>query len=344
MKDMIRFCMTRHEVEIRQLAKTPLGAQRFELFIRRWEMNNAPPPEESTPNKYVINDIHCQPKFIFIFFCHIRTQEDRTWSGPGRLLDLAEEDYFNAEDEDDDILPSISQSSWLKNSPLAIHNTGMKRKRRPGISGTPKGYRPPLKTPQLGALVDYDEDEDEATTDTNPADPMPQASGSRSVSPENGLTGPQLPDKSPSPTALSPTLVSTPYSGPPPKRLAKDENDDDNILEALARNPRARSQSPQPNLAPMRLSEKRRRAEDEDDELLARLSKSSKKPDLGNQKESSTSIPGRSKNGDDPPGKKIKVKLGAVGLAVASTPPPPTTTTNSCSPSSEPNTKDGDTG
>jgi len=51
MKDMIKFCMTRHEDEIRTLSKSPLGGQRFELLIRRWEMNNEPLPEETESEK-----------------------------------------------------------------------------------------------------------------------------------------------------------------------------------------------------------------------------------------------------------------------------------------------------
>ena len=46
--------MTVHEPEIQQLAKSSLGGQRFELFIRRWEMNNEPLPPESKPEVYVI--------------------------------------------------------------------------------------------------------------------------------------------------------------------------------------------------------------------------------------------------------------------------------------------------
>lgn len=46
--------MTVHETEIQQLAKSSLGGQRFELFIRRWEMNNEPLPPESKPEVYVI--------------------------------------------------------------------------------------------------------------------------------------------------------------------------------------------------------------------------------------------------------------------------------------------------
>ncbi|KAJ6610401.1 component of IIS longevity pathway SMK-1-domain-containing protein [Mycena sp. CBHHK59/15] len=46
MKDLIKFCMTQHEGEVRKLAETPLGKERFQLFIQRWEINNEPPPEE----------------------------------------------------------------------------------------------------------------------------------------------------------------------------------------------------------------------------------------------------------------------------------------------------------
>lgn len=53
MKELIKFCMLKHEVDIRKLAETSLGNQRFELFIRRYEMNNEPPPKETEPEKYV---------------------------------------------------------------------------------------------------------------------------------------------------------------------------------------------------------------------------------------------------------------------------------------------------
>ena len=341
MKDLIKYCMTQHEAEIQKLEQTALGKERFGLFIRRWEMNCAPPPEESTPDKYVISHVVYTILADLFLFCHVRSH-DRAWSGPGRLLDLAEEDYFNAEDEDDNVIPSISQQSWLKDSPLSSNNTGMKRKRRPGISSAPKGYRPPLKTPQLGALVDYGEDDDELNTTTD-ADNLPQSSGSRSVSPDTKTSAQIKRPPSPASTPTPPSSVQ--LSGPPPKRVVKDENDEDNILEALVRNPRSRPQSPLPGLGPMRPAEKRRRVEDDDDELFARLSKAPKKSDLGNQKESATSIPGRAKNGDDPPGKKIKVRLGTVGLAVATAPvPEPTIAPGTCSPSSEGGTKDGDTG
>ena len=78
-----------------------------------------------------------------------------------------------------------------------------------------------------------------------------------------------------------------------------------------------------------------------------RLNKSSKKPDLGNQNESSPSIGIRAKNGDDPPAKKIKVKFGAGSLAVASVPQQTATTATTPTTSStllEQGKKDGDTG
>lgn len=62
MKEMIKFCMTQHEAEIRKLAETPLGGQRFELLIRRYEMYNEPLPEESKPDSsYVTLDFRNRP-------------------------------------------------------------------------------------------------------------------------------------------------------------------------------------------------------------------------------------------------------------------------------------------
>lgn len=54
MKELIKFCMLKHEADIRKLAETSLGGQRFELLIRRYEMNNEPPPKETEPEKYVV--------------------------------------------------------------------------------------------------------------------------------------------------------------------------------------------------------------------------------------------------------------------------------------------------
>ncbi|KAF9567405.1 DUF625-domain-containing protein [Agrocybe pediades] len=298
-KTLIEHIMKNHEEEIQTLAKSRLGGQRFELFIRRYEINTAPPPEESTP---------------------LKLPDDRSWSGPGRNIDSAEEDYFNGDDDESEVLPSISQQQWL---PMVGNSIAMKRKRRPGIASSPKGYRPPLKTPQLNMpLVDYGEDDDELSPSEGDIK-TPEASGSGSASPPE-LKVPEL------------------SSGPPPKRQSTDEDED--TLESLARATRGRSPSPAPELGPMRAGEKRRREDDDDEDMLKRISKSAKTPDAGNQRD--TSVGMKPKNGEDPPAKKIKVKFGAVGLAVASAPSnqPTTPTSSDSSATSDTGKKDGDTG
>jgi hypothetical protein len=41
-----------------KLAETPLGGPRFMSFIRRWEMNNEPPPKEEKIEKYAFSETH----------------------------------------------------------------------------------------------------------------------------------------------------------------------------------------------------------------------------------------------------------------------------------------------
>ena len=307
--------MTVHEPEIQQLAKSSLCGQRFELFIRRWEMNNEPLPPESKPEMYVITH---GSALIIILSHYVNRPDGRGWSSHGRALDLAEEDYFNADDDEEELLPTNGQQ-WLRGSgamsPLLANNTGMKRKRRIGMGTQTKGYRPPLRTPRLGALVDYEDDEEYSSND-QPA-PSIQGAGPESISDPNRLSGSQ-----PSPTPT--TNIRTPTPPLSPGTQPKYDDDDDKLLEAVARS-RVRPQSPAPTGPSIRLmhpSEKRRRIDD-DDEPLERLSKSSKKPGPNNQKEAFTIRP---KNGDDRPvAKKIKVKFGAVGLAVASSPSTPPT-------------------
>ena len=353
--------MTVHEPEIQQLAKSSLGGQRFELFIRRWEMNNEPLPSESKPEMYVI---HGYSDLYFILIHCFNRPDGRGWSSHGRALDLAEEDYFNADDDEEELLPTISQQ-WPKGSGatsplLANNNIGMKRKRRMGMGNQTKGYRPPLRTPRLSALVDYDEDDDESPSNDQPAPSIQGASPKSTPTDDTPSSVPihlnRLPGSqpSPSPTSMSTANTTAPTPslspGPPPKRSPKPEDDDN--LEALVRprvRPQASTPTPGPSIGLMRPSEKRRRTDDDDDdELLERLSKSSKNSYPNNQKDTFNIRP---KNGDDPPmAKKIKVKFGAVGLAVASSPPSPSTATpialstrvESATPSSEPGVKDGD--
>jgi protein phosphatase 4 regulatory subunit 3 len=257
---------------------------------------------------------------LVIFLTHrFNRHNGRGWSSHGRALDLAEEDYFNADDDEEELLPTISQQ-WLRGSgatsPLSANNTGMKRKRRLGMGTQTKGCRPPLRTPQLSALVDYEGDDEEYPS-SDQAVPSLQEVTPKPIPDPNRLPGSQ-----PSPTPSINSMTPTPsFSSGPLQKY-----DDDDFSEALLR-PRIRPQAPAPtssSIKLMRPNEKRRRTDDDDDdELLERLAKSSKKPDPNKQKEVFTI---RSKNGDDPPvAKKMKVKFGAIGLAVATSPSMPAT-------------------
>jgi protein phosphatase-4 regulatory subunit 3 len=339
MKDMIKFCMTKHEDEIRTLAKTPLGGQRFELLIQRWEMNNEPLPVESKSEKYVF--FRALGGFHRLTGIMRRPVETRGWP-EGRTLDAEEEDYFNADDEEEYVFVA---NQWPRSagesSPMAASNNALKRKRRLAMGSGPKGYRPPLRVPILGSLVDYGDEEEEEEGTISITKPGPSQTTPRSL----GSPSPEITPASPKPSHRQVYTHSS--TGPPPRRVSKDEDDEDNLLESLVR-PKTRSQSPAPGPRPqspgpglmasmssiglIRPGEKRRRGDDDDDELMERLTKA-KKPDVGTKKEKAGfgSI-GRTKNGDDPP-KKIKVKFGTGSLAVASSPT-----------SSETGAKDGDTG
>lgn len=246
-------------------------------------------------------------------------------------MEAEEEDYFNGDDDEDEFVPPIS-AHWARgglpgqSSPMTGNH--LKRKRRPSPGGgTPKGFRPQglntLNAPIL-KLVDYGDDDDEDTF----------FKALQNVRKPFSLTSST--DPPPSSPKLPHQQISIPPAplGEPPKRVTTDDDEEDNLLEALVR---GKSGSPGPSLptadsvGPLRPTEKRRR-DDEDDELLERLSKA-KKVDLGPRNE--TGISGRSKLGDDPP-KKIKVKFGTTSFNVASASP--------ASGSSETGAKDGDTG
>ncbi|KAJ6561475.1 component of IIS longevity pathway SMK-1-domain-containing protein [Mycena vulgaris] len=305
MKDMIKYCMTHHEEEIRKLAETPLGKERFLLFIQRWEINNEPPPEESKSEKPL----------------------DNRWPGQGRVLDAEEEDYFNTEEDEDDYIPPISQQQWVRSigggrgSPMP----NLKRKRRINTMGGVLGAFQPNLTPRtpspsLGQLMDYGEDDDDLGA----------------IDAELLLAGPS------SNATTSSLEEGASSSGPPPPKRPVDEDDEDNMLEALVR---AKSESRPPTPTPPRSGDKRRRSDDDDDddEMLERLTKA-KKPDLGTQKGVGGGMVTRSaKLGDDPPPKKLKLKFG-LGSSVLASLSPTTPTPSPSSPESKNGAKDGDTG
>ncbi|KAF7302120.1 SMK-1 domain-containing protein [Mycena indigotica] len=218
-KDLIKFCMTRHEEDIRRLAETPLGKDRYVMFIRRWEINNEPPPPES----------ESKPE---------KPSDNPRWQAGQRVLDAEEEDYFNTEDEDD-YIPPISHQQWVRSlgggasrgsSPIP----NLKRKRRMGSIGNgliPLNLNVTQRStsPSLGQLMDYGEDDDDAIK-RRPS-PTPSEDG------DGPLTPPATDDDDEEDNMLE-ALVRT-KSAPGPPRLAKrrrtDGDDDDEMLERLTK-------------------------------------------------------------------------------------------------------------
>ncbi|KAJ7591477.1 component of IIS longevity pathway SMK-1-domain-containing protein [Mycena floridula] len=280
MKDVIKHCMSKYESEIKTLAQSPLGGHRFQLFIRRWEMNNEPIPMDSQPEN---------------------TNDARGWPVQSRVLDAEEEDYFNADDDDDDFVPSISQL-WSRgtgaSSPIPMNP--LKRKRRLVVSSAPRSFRLQHKSPVLDQLSDYgEEDEDEVKPNGERSVPI---SSTKKAQPKAGSSRPDSP--------LSPSSSKRELAATDELATLLDEyeglsDDDDAALQKRKAEP---VPTPQPR-------PKRARGDDDDDELLERLTKS-KKPDLGTEKETGI-VRGRTKPGDDPP-RKFKMKIGK-SLAAAVT-------------------------
>ncbi|KAF8138310.1 component of IIS longevity pathway SMK-1-domain-containing protein [Boletus edulis] len=318
-KDLISHCMTVHRDIIRKLSETRLGGPRFSAFVRRWEINVEPLPKE--------------------------VKNDRNSTEPRRLdrsIDAEEEEYFNGDDDEGDVAPPFISSAALASragSPL----NAIKRRRRIPIAPS-KLPRPQSlvlpRTPPLPSLQDYGDDEEEI----GPPSP-PETS--------NPITSPRALSKENSPTPFSPSL-----DVPPSPRLAhrqisrpssiprrRNHEEDDSTLELLLR-PKGSPSSPslsepstksqlKSRLPPIRLSEKRRRENDED-EPLERLASKPKRADLGTQKRDEP-VGGRAaamKSGDDPP-KRMKVMFRPLGKTVSqsASPVPP-----------DPGAKDGDTG
>lgn len=264
-----------------------------------------------------------------------------------RGIDAEEEEYFNGDDDEGDAAPPFISSAALASragSPL----NAIKRRRRVPIAPSklprPQGLVLP-RTPPLPSLLDYgddDDDEEEIGPPSPPETSLP-VTPSKTLSKEN-LSTPLSPsmDVPPSPR-LAHRQIPRPSSIP--RRRTHEE--DDNILESLLRQKGSPSSSPslsepstKPNpksqLPPMRLSEKRRRETDDEDELLQRLASKPKRTDLGTQKRDEA-IGGRAaamKLGDDPP-KRMKVTFRPLAMTVAqSTAPVPP----------DPGAKDGDMG
>lgn len=359
-KELIRFCMTHHEDLIKKLCKTPLGGQRFDLFIKRYEINCQPPPPDSPKTERV---------------------DPRVWAGPSRgMMEAEEEDYFNGDEEDDEVNAVIINAGWTRIQPPSLPIppiSGIKaRRRKHQRSTTPS--RPPSRQPGvgLGTLLDYDdEDEEPVSTGNSPSD----ASTSR--------------------IALSPSPEL--FSSNPPQLPVEEEDDEDRLLESLVSRPStSRSAgSPGPTAAPprpspspleqltqlasvglsipLRLGEKRRRDQDEEEDGLERLRKTKKTTTVTAQtlegkmsaggvssedsgsgngspapvavvpsnatNQDSGKVKGTGAKTDEPPASNRlwKVKMGGAASWMSKLAPQKSTVTTS---SSQPNAKDGDTG
>ncbi|KZT06517.1 DUF625-domain-containing protein [Laetiporus sulphureus 93-53] len=298
-KDVITHCMEHYESKIRELAATPFGGPRFQNLIHRHEMNMAPPPPENVEKP--------------------APNTTRRW-GQGSLLSAEEEDYFNADDDDEaDLLP-------VHSSPPRGNSLKRKRYRGPNLSA--RGPRSAPLQP-LSALVAYDDSDDlGGFGEGDTAAPLSPSIPRRPAAIPSGYfpTSERIP--------ASPRITHKQIT---PKAVTSPPADEDDLLEQLF------SSGPlSPSLSvdkPPELGVKRRREED-DDELLQRLASKGKRPSVGSnsEKEDSNSPASKVRAAKTSEGvqKKFKLKLGAVGAAVASATAP-------AAPSS-PGKKEGDNG
>ena len=293
---------------------------RFRDFIARWEMNIEPPPAEKT-ERYTVLILQI-PSCCLIITRRITPSTPQRW-GQGKLLDTAEEDYFNGEDEEEETIHIVS-------TPPPRGTMKRKRtyiRRKPPFTGMPR------MTPFSG-LVDYDGDDDLGGSEENIA-PTPTPGR------DSPLPGGFIPVSYNSTSSEPPSSPRISHRQVSIKSPLSPEEDSD-ILDALSKG----GTSLLPRISGMSdagLGSKRRR-DDDDDELLERLANKSKRltpsPASPNP-ESDSSGPVKAiaptKTPEEGP-KKLKLKFGAVGAAVASSASP-----KSSSPSST-GTKDGDNG
>ncbi|KAI9448098.1 component of IIS longevity pathway SMK-1-domain-containing protein [Lactarius indigo] len=291
MKDVITHVMTNYEDRVRQLSESRFCGQCFRSFVRRYEMNIHPPPEaEEKP-------LPSQPSEM-------------------RRVDLAEESYFNADDEEDEedgdvpgphpAPTSPTLPSPLLSPPLSRFQFAQKRRRQrtPGIplrtglaglggSGTQRVPVPatPIhlpRTPPINALVDY-RDDDEPSSD-------PEDALLESLVSVNKPASPVTTTPTPAPTSTAITSTGTSGGG----------------------------------FVPLRAEKRRRADEDEDETGLERLvGGKSRRP-----AKVATAAAGTGEEGP----KRIRLRFGAAGLAAAAA------STLPAAARSEPGTKDGDTG
>lgn len=252
----------------------------------------------------------------------------RRW-GQGRLVEAEEEDWFNADDDEDEpFTATLFPGSGKQQSVL-------KRKRARGSGIRPVRLHPApqlVRTAALGSLVGDYGDGDDASAATPAVDASAtQGTVLRPASASQGEQG----------MPASPRIQHRQIAiGKPTPDVAEDP--EDSLLESLV----AGTDLPSPSkelLGELGVGLKRRR-EDEDDGLLERLANKSKKPTAG----ASPGTPDKDKDKDkDKPAVAVAIKLaGAKTLEEG----PKKIKLKLSSPSSQtpspssPGAKDGDTG
>jgi len=241
-KELINHIMKERMDSIRKLAEGDIVGIRFQNLIRRWEQNNEPPPAATETRQEPINSNHL----------------DRT-----RGLDSEEDDWFNGSDEEDLSSPKVA---WMQQQQRLSQGPTLKRKRAPAIVEYPIRRRqfPPSPTPTNSppstGLVDY-EDEEPTPSDVDlEGTKTSSISKAAQRSSQNSESDATSREKAPKPIKI-PVLGGV-ADVRPVQRMGKDAVTLSNTV------------------LPPTSREKRQRDEDEDDELLARLTAKSKRPSI----------------------------------------------------------------
>ena len=244
-----------------------------------------------------------------------------------RRIDLAEESYFNADDEEDDDdsdapgphpAPTSPTLPALHSPPLSRFQFAQKRRRqrtpgiplRTGLGGSTQRVPAPAtpihlpRTPPINALVDY-RDDDEPSSD-------PEDALLESLVAANKPTTSAAAAAAAAAASSTITITTTPAPAPTPTPV-----------------PATATVTSEGGFVPLR-AEKRRRAEEDEDEMgLERL--------VAGKSRRPAKVAAATGTGEEGP-KRIRLRFGAASLAAAAASTLPTTAR------SEPDTKDGDTG
>ena len=280
-----------HTELVEKLQATKLAGPTFRSLMQRHEMNVHPEKDEPAP----------APS-----------------SPPRSMLDMSEDAYFNADDDEDD--------GFVRVATPPKRNTNV----RSGIvGGRPRAPRPQAiaipRTPPISSLVDYGEEEEGGGEDSETS-----AEAALDVI-AGGLVTADVPE-SPEPGDEMP-----PRPGSRLSKRAREEDDEDDALDRLAGLKPTSPPSPTAGVgrhSPFRPEKRRRENGSEPDShdfvkgLIAKATSGvkllGKSLEGGREKEHEGTPP---KVGGGP--RRIKLKLGAGAQRAAST---------------EPSAKDGDTG